>query len=92
MEFYDKTSVKTAEILNTSLTLGLTSNEATERLKKHGPNLLTKTKRKNFIQKVIDALKEPMLIILIFGFIIAFGSSLGEFLKTKKAYIILHII
>ena len=85
MEFYDKTSVKTAEILNTSLTLGLTSNEATERLKKHGPNLLTKTKRKNFIQKVIDALKEPMLIILIFGFIIAFGSSLGEFLKTKKA-------
>lgn len=85
MEFYDKTAEKTVKALNTSINYGLTAKEANLRLKKYGENSLSRQKKKGFFSKVIDALKEPMLLILAFGFILSLGSCLGEFFKTKHA-------
>ncbi len=85
MEFHDKTAQETTNYLNTSVNYGLTSSVATERLKKYGQNALSLKKPKSFFSKILDALKEPMLIILAFGFVLSLGSCLGELFKTGNA-------
>ena len=44
---------------------GLTSQEATSRLEKYGPNKLKEGEKKTIFQRFIDQLKDPMLIILL---------------------------
>ena len=85
MEFYEKTSEKAVKELNSSINYGLSAKDAQERLLSNGENALSKSKGKNIFGKIFNALKEPMLIILAFGFVLSFGSCLGEFFKSKKA-------
>lgn len=44
---------------------GLTEEEANERLKKYGKNLLTEKKEKNLIIKFLKQFKDIMVIILL---------------------------
>ncbi len=69
---------------NSNAKKGLTGSMVVESRNKYGENVLIKKKPKRLITKIFDALKEPMLIILLFSFVIAFGVCLGQFLKTGK--------
>ncbi len=82
MNFYDKSIDDAVINLNSHKKLGL--NQKWQRLnaEKYGKNLLTKRKKQSLFSRFLSALKEPMMVILMFGFVIAFGSSMGKFLKT----------
>ncbi|MCQ2387167.1 MAG: calcium-translocating P-type ATPase, PMCA-type [Clostridia bacterium] len=84
MEFYSKSVENTLTILGVNKVKGLSSERAKENLNKYGLNQLTKQKEKSLLAKIFDSLKEPMLIILMFSFTIAFGANLGKYLKTGQ--------
>ncbi len=84
MEFFNKTVENSLKTLNVSIN-GLSGERAEQNLKKYGKNALTKKKKKGFFSKLFGALKEPMLIILLFALVVAFGTKLGSFLKTGSA-------
>lgn len=48
----------------------------------YGVNEITKSKQKSFFKKLIDALLEPMLVILEISFFITLGVNIGKFIKT----------
>ncbi len=85
MNFHDKNIDFTAKELNTSTYNGLSSNGLKTSIEKYGKNKLTKKKKQNIMQKIFGALKEPMLLILLFGFILTLGINLGKYLKIGKA-------
>ncbi len=82
MNFYDKSIDDAVMSINSHKKLGLDSKWQRINAEKYGRNVLTKRKKQSFISRFLSALKEPMMIILIFGFVITFGSSMGKFLKT----------
>ena len=84
MTFHDKNVVQVLEELNSNEHFGLTAEKVLENRRIHGQNVLTEKKGRNFFQKVFDALKEPMLIILLFGLILTFGTNLGKLLKSGE--------
>lgn len=87
MEFYTLAPDKVVEKLNSSSSQGLSSQEAQQRLLKHGPNLLPSEKPFNILNIFLAQLKDPMIIILIVAAILTY--SIGE---IKDFYIILAII
>ena len=84
MEFYDKSVDFTLSNLKTDKALGLTSALSKRRLAEFGENKLSDKKKVSLFSKILSTLKEPMLIILQFALIIAFGTGLGSLLKTGK--------
>lgn len=82
MTFYDKSADKSLTELSSDINFGLHSDALFKSVKVHGKNQIQKKKRRTFLERLIDALKEPMLIILMFGFSLAFGTELGKFIKT----------
>ncbi|MBQ3596716.1 MAG: calcium-translocating P-type ATPase, PMCA-type [Clostridia bacterium] len=84
MDFYTQSVEKTLTAVNSNATNGLDYSALKQNADKYGYNSLTQKKKKSFFKKVIDALKEPMLIILLFGFAITFGANLGKYLKTGE--------
>lgn len=85
MEFYDKSAEYAVKSLKSNINFGLTPAQVGERLNKFGFNKLTGEKKRGFFTRLLSALKEPMLLILTFGLIIAFGANLGKLLKTGEA-------
>lgn len=84
MSFHDVDVLEVANKFNTNRFSGLSFKAYNDNLVKYGKNVLTKEKGKGIFKKVFSALKEPMLIILIFSFLIAFGTELGKFLKSGE--------
>lgn len=84
MNYHDKTIDFTARTLHTDVKVGLTESQLEGVVNRNGYNVLSKKKRKSFFGKLTECLKEPMLIILIFSFIIALGTGLGGYLKTGQ--------
>ncbi len=82
MDFYTFTIANAINKLNSDANKGLSDSSIIENKRKYGVNVLTKRKKQTLISKIFSALKEPMLIILLFGFVLAFGVNLGKFLKT----------
>ena len=78
MEFYDKSAEYAVKSLKSNINFGLTPAQVGERLNKFGFNKLTGEKKRGFFTRLLSALKEPMLLILTFGLIIAFGANLGK--------------
>ncbi len=84
MNFYDKELSQIINVLGSDKNLGLSKDAQTKNIQKFGRNFLTKQKKLTFFNRLLNAVKEPMLIILLFGFAVAFGSALGKFLKTGE--------
>ncbi len=82
MNFYDKSIDDAIKTLGSHKKLGLDQKWQKINAEKYGRNLLTKRKKQSILSRFFSALKEPMMVILLFGFVIAFGSSMGKFLKT----------
>ena len=84
MYFYDKSIDYSVKSLSSNISDGLNEKNYRQSAIKYGKNVLTKKKKKGFFSRFFSALKEPMLIILLFGFMITFGTNLGKFLKTGE--------
>ena len=59
--------------LNVDPKVGLTEDGRKKSLEKYGANSFTKEKGATLLQKILEALKEPMILMLIFAGIIAIG-------------------
>ncbi len=82
MYFYDKTQQEVLKEVNSSDSKGLSQSSLKSNVERYGYNALTEKKKRGVIKRIGDAIKEPMLLILLFGFIVAFGANLGKFIKT----------
>jgi hypothetical protein len=81
MIVHDKTIKNLFATLNTS-ELGLNDSSVQNSKKVYGENKMSKVKGKTLFKRIIDALLEPMLIILEIAMVITLGVNLGKFLKT----------
>ncbi len=64
---------------------GLNDSQVIKSSQKYGKNIITKQKGKTFIKKIIDALLDPMLIILELATVITLGVNIGKSLKGQSA-------
>ena len=85
MEYYDKSAECAVKSLSSDARRGLSVKKVGERLSEYGLNKITGEKKKGFFSRLFAALKEPMLIILLFGLAIALGANIGKFLKSGEA-------
>ncbi len=79
-KYYLKDTQTVLQNLSTDASKGLTSAEAKNRLEKYGPNKLEEKKGKSFLQKVIEQLLDPMVLILIVAAILS--SLQGDIIET----------
>lgn len=79
-KYYLKDTQTVLQNLSTDVSKGLTSAEAKNRLEKYGPNKLEEKKGKSFLQKVIEQLLDPMVLILIVAAILS--SLQGDIIET----------
>lgn len=85
MDFYSASIEQSLNFLNSNKNTGLSIKAQKLSAEKYGKNLLTKTKKPTIFNRLFNALKEPMIIILLFAFIIAFGTNIGKLLKSGSA-------
>ncbi len=84
MDFYDKSVDYTLKSLSANKTVGLNAALVKSRLSTFGENKLSGKKKAGIFSKIFTALKEPMLVILVFALVIAFGTGLGQLIKTGR--------
>lgn len=82
MTYYDKSIEKSLSLLSSDAKRGLTKKQVQSNLSRFGLNVLAKKKKKTFLSRFFNALKEPMLIILLFALAITFGANIGKFLRS----------
>lgn len=81
MNFQSKTAAECLSALKSEVK-GLTSEEANRRLQQNGYNELSEKPEKGLFARIFSALKEPMLLILLFGFMITLGANIGKAIRT----------
>ena len=84
MDYHSKTASEVLSKLCSSKTQGLDVEGVEKSKKTYGQNLITKKKPRSLIKKIISSLLEPMMLILLFGFLIAFFSNLAKVLAGGK--------
>jgi len=77
---YKISSAECAKKYN-SVDSGLNQEQVTSSIKNYGTNTITQKRGKSFIRKVLDALCDPMIIILEFALIITLGINIGKQIK-----------
>lgn len=77
MKYYGSSKDDVLKELSTSCVSGLSSNDVCERQKKYGLNEFSVKEEGSFLKDVIDALKEPMIVVLIFAAVIS--AAIGEY-------------
>ena len=87
MKFYFEEINKVLEKFN-STPNGLTSKEATNRVKTYGKNELAKEKKDSIIKKFINQLADPMTLVLL----AAAGVSIGVSIYSGESFIDVFII
>ena len=71
---------------------GLTSNEAGERLQKYGANKLAEAKKATLLERFLQQLKDPMLIILLIAAAVSGVTSLMQNEGMADVIIILVVV
>lgn len=84
MTIYTEPIEHIASKLNSNIKFGLDEKQIKTNRNKYGENLLTKKEKKSFISKVISAVSEPMLVILLFSLVITVGINIGKELKSES--------
>lgn len=85
MDFYELNVNQTINALSSDKERGLSDSARRKNFQKYGLNVLTKEKGAGIFDRILNAVKEPMLIILLFGFVVALGSNIGKYLKSGEA-------
>ena len=91
MTAHDKSAKEVLTLLRSDENSGLSAADAVKNAAAYGSNRLTEKKKKGVFYKIIKALFEPMMIILLFALAITAGINIGKFFKdgSKSAFIIL---
>ncbi len=76
LDFFTMEAKEVSNILNTDIENGLSNNQLEINKEKYGSNQLTAQKGKSFISKVLEALCEPLTLILIFSILITIAINL----------------
>ena len=69
---------------------GLTEGEAASRLARYGPNTLAKGRRSSWPRRLLEQLRDPMILVLLAAAVLSLGASGGE--DWLDAVIILLIV
>ncbi len=77
MNFYNQSKEDTLNFFQSN-SLGLTSQEAQNRLNKYGKNKLTEGEKESLVRRFLKQLAEPMTIILIIAAAISAGMEIYE--------------
>jgi len=85
MKSFKETSEKTLQNLKVDLKTGLSEEQIKQNLIEYGANEFTKGKQKSFFIKLIEALREPMVLILIVAGLIALAVNLVEYYSSGHA-------
>src|SRR5262245_5706233 len=72
-----KESLEVVELLGSSST-GLTEDQATARLEKYGPNEIAREKRQDVFQRLLIAVRNPLVILLTVLAIVSFVAPQGD--------------
>ena len=74
--------------------IGLTTEQATELLKQHGPNCHARKKRKTFLQKFLSQFADLMIVILLISAGLSFGMALisSDASELTESIIIVAIV
>lgn len=81
MNYYDCPVSKVLKELNTDRKFGLNKESLALSRKVYGKNVLTEKRHKSLVKRLIEALLEPMMLILTVAFIITLGVNIGKVLK-----------
>ncbi|MBO5927347.1 MAG: HAD-IC family P-type ATPase, partial [Clostridia bacterium] len=84
MDFYCLNKSVSLSYFQVDKNTGLSTSKAKKNISTFGKNLLTEKSKNSFFGSLFSALKEPMMLILIFSFVLAFGTSLGKYFKTGE--------
>ncbi len=91
MKSYELSAEEVLQQENASLD-GLTSHEAARRLEEHGPNKLKEAQKATLLQRFIEQLKDPMLIILLCAAAVSAVTSVIEGESMAEVIIILIVV
>ncbi|MDE7106509.1 MAG: cation-translocating P-type ATPase [Anaeroplasmataceae bacterium] len=86
MKFEQKSIEETKENLKTSITEGLSSAAAENRLIEYGPNELKEKKKKSWFMIFLGELNNPMIFVLFAAIAVTLGISIYETILTLKAH------
>ena len=78
MQVYEKSLNELYAEFSTDPKRGLSENSVKLNAQKYGVNKITRKKQKSLFKRVIEALIEPMMLILCFAFILTFGINIGK--------------
>ena len=76
--WYNKSLSETLGELTTDRRRGLTGGEARRRLEKYGPNQLKGKPPRSMFLRLLDQLKDPMILVLLAAAALSLWSSGGE--------------
>ena len=82
MQAYTRSVAEVERALSVDKNIGLTDKAYKENKAKFGENILSQKKQKTLFNRVIDALFEPMMIILLFAFAITLGINIARQIKS----------
>ncbi len=73
--WYHDTKDSVLKSLDTDVTTGLAQTEVEKRLQTYGKNELEAQKKESLLMKVLDQLKDPMIIVLLIAAVLSYASS-----------------
>lgn len=85
MDFYTLQKTYAEKEFESDMRFGLNEKTVVKNANLYGKNLLKAKKEKSLLSRILEALCEPMMLILIFSLLITFGTNLGRFLKGGEA-------
>ena len=85
MNFYSVPNSAVIKTFGSDPKNGLSASDVERNRRKYGKNTLSGKKNRPLLFKIGDSLREPMLLILCFSFVIAFGANIGKFFKSGNA-------
>ncbi len=85
MDYYSMTAQETLKALGTDLAHGLTPEQAAAQQEAHGRNELTRQKPISMARRFVNALADPMIILLIVAALITVGVNLVTYFTEGHA-------
>lgn len=73
--WYHDTKDEVLKSLDTDVTTGLAQSEVEKRLQTYGKNELEAQKKESLFMKILDQLKDPMIIVLLIAAVLSYASS-----------------
>ncbi len=84
MNYYAVPKNEVLKSLSVDEKTGLKNNAVYSMRKLNGVNVLTEKKPKSIVNRLIEALLEPMMLVLLIAFVITLGVNIGKFIKSGR--------